>query len=100
MKPIHLKFNLREFEAWSKKSTGILIETVKGDIPFFVETMERFPPIRLATILRPLIVDEAVDIDDLVFTIVDEETGKEYHYNPHPALHAVFDGRTPNPPQA
>ena len=100
MKPIRLKFNLREFEAWSKKSTGISLETVSGDIEYFLKTVEEVPPMRLDHILSPLIVDEAVDIDDLIFTIVDEETGKEYHYNPHPALHAVFDGRTPNLPQA
>ena len=97
MKPIHLKYNLRELEAWSKMSTGILIETVNGNIPFFLKLMEDVPPMRLQTILRPLIVDEAVDVDDLIFTIVDEETGEEHHYNPHPSLHAIFDGLVPNP---
>lgn len=98
MTPIHLKFNLREFEAWAKKSTGLSLETFAGDVVHFLKTMEEVPPMRLDRILRPLIIDEGVAVDDLVLTVVDEETGKEYPYNPHPALHAVFDGLAPNPP--
>jgi hypothetical protein len=100
MTPIHLKFNLREFEAWSKKSTGLSLETFVGDVVHFLKTMEEVPPMRLDRILRPLIVDEGVAADDLVLTVVDEETGKEYRYNPHPALHAVFDDRSSDQPQA
>ena len=32
--------------------------------------------------MRPLVVDEGMDLDDLVFTLVDDETGQEYCYNP------------------
>ena len=99
-KPIHLKFNLRELEAWMAKSTGISLKTFKGRVPSFIRVAEDCPPFRLQTILRPLIIDEAVDADDLILTVVDEETGEEHHYNPHHSLHAIFDGLVPNPPTA
>ena len=97
-KPIHMKFKLRDMEAWTKKSLGITLETCRGDVSRYVQMAEDFPPFHFQRIMRPLIVDEGVEVDDFIFTIVDEETGEEYHYNPHPFLHAVFD-RLANPPK-
>ena len=73
MNTVQVKYTLQELSKWSKKSTGISLDTL----------------------LRPLIVDEAIDIEDIIITIVDEDTGEEYRYNP--VLDAVFKGIVPKP---
>ena len=95
MNTVQVKYTLQELSKWSKKSTGISLDTFNGDIEYFLRTSEEVPPMRLDRLLRPLIVDEAIDIEDIIITIVDEDTGEEYRYNP--VLDAVFKGIVPKP---
>jgi hypothetical protein len=89
IKPIHLKLNLREFDEWVGRSTGLTLAFFKGDVISFLQTAEEMPPMRLDRLVRPLVVDEGVDLGDIIFTVVDEETGEEYYYNPQ-GMDVVF----------
>jgi len=94
-----VRFTLEEIAKWSKKAWNFDVETyakVSADPKAaFIKYSEMFPPCRLLTKLRPLIVDEAVDPNDLVIIVVDEETGVEYSYNP--PLDSIFSGLTVKP---
>ena len=95
MNTVQVRYTLQELSKWSKKSTGISLDSFNGDIDYFLRTSEEVPPMRLDRLLRPLIVDEAIDIEDIIITIVDEDTGEEYRYNP--VLDTVFKGIVPKP---
>lgn len=47
----------------------------------FINTMEICPPLQLMKRLRRLVVDEAVDPEDIVTWIVDDSTGRQHAYN-------------------
>ncbi len=95
MKTIQVKFTLEEINEWSKKSTGISLDTFKGNVEAFIRVSQQVPSFRLQRRLRPLIVDEAIDPEDIVIMVVDESTGEEHSYNP--PLDAIFAGLTPKP---
>ena len=82
MSTTQVHITLEELDKWSRKTLNfgrdryIHLET-------FIQTMEQFPPSGLLTRVRPLVVDEAVDPEDLVFWIKDEETGETHAYNPN-----------------
>lgn len=88
-KPIHFKFTLSQIEEWMIRSLNFPLSK-SSSLEWYLKMAEDFPPMRLQRILRPLVVDEDVDFDDLTFTIVDENTGIEHPYNPVPSLRECF----------
>ena len=52
----------------------------KGDISSYLGRAAQFPPYRVIPRARPLIVDEAIPVDDIDFYVIDEETGTRYPY--------------------
>ena len=95
MKTIQVRFTLDEINEWSKASTGISLETVKGDVEAFLRLSQQVPSFRLQRRLRPLIVDEAVTPDDIIIIVVDETTGEEHYYTP--PMDRIFNGLVPKP---
>ena len=95
MKTIQVRFTLEEINEWSKKSTGISLDTFKGDVEAFIRVSQQVPSLRLQRRLRPLIVDEAIAPEDIVIMVIDEASGEEYYYNT--PLDAIFTGLTPKP---
>ena len=96
--PIEIEYPLSELEAGTFKNLSFNRENFNGDVGHYLRFAEDFPPLRFQFFLRPLIIDEAVPVDDLIFTIVDEDTGDRHPYNPHVFLHQVMDKLVPNPP--
>ena len=50
--------------------------------PSYLNFVERAVPKQLLSIVRPLVIQEAVDPDVVVFQVIDEETQKTYYFNP------------------
>lgn len=95
MKTVQVRFTLEEINEWSKASTGISLDTFKGNVEAFIRISQQVPSFRLQSRMRPLIVDEAIDPEDIVIIVVDEETGEEHYYNP--PMDDIFAGLTPKP---
>ena len=96
--PIEIEYPLSELEAGTFEDLGFCRETFNGDLDRYLRRAEDFPPLRFPLSLHPLVIDEAVPVDDLVFTIVDEATGDRHPYRPHAFLHQVLDEFVENPP--
>ena len=81
MSTTQIHITLKQLNEWSK-STFDFNATAYKTLDSFLSTMEMFPPRGLQFHVRPLIVDEGVNPEDLVFWVTDENTGELHHYNP------------------
>jgi hypothetical protein len=99
-----VEFTLQDISRWSKISEGFdindFLKKVRGISEIdaketFLRYSQDVPPAKFWRRMHQLIIDEAIDLHDIVITVVDEDTGKKYHYNP--PLEAVFKDLTPKP---
>lgn len=87
MSTTQIHITLQELDQWSHQTFNFGLDNYKH-VDTFVQVMEQFPPRGLQQKVRPLVVDEGVDPEDLVFWITDPESGDIRHYNP--ALSCIF----------
>lgn len=80
MSTTQIHITLQELDQWSNQTFNFGRSNYKH-ISTFIEVMEQFPPRGLQQKVRPLVVDEGVDPEDLVFWITDPE-GEIFPYNP------------------
>jgi len=81
MSTTQIHITLKQLNEWSESTFNFNASAYKT-LEGFISTMELFPPRGLQFHVRPLIVDEAVNPEDLVFWVTDENTGEVHHYNP------------------
>ena len=80
MSTTQLHITLDQMNVWAEIN-GRVPSTGYKNIDRFINTMEICPPLQLIKRLRRLVVDEAVDPEDIVTWIVDESTGEQHAYN-------------------
>ena len=76
-----VEFPLRWIEAGTLKNAGFDRETYNGDLVAFVRWAEQFPPLRVVMHMRPMIVDEAIPLEDIDFFITDSSIPRRIPYN-------------------
>ena len=81
MSTIQIHITLQQLNKWSL-DTFEFDQTSYKTLESFVSTMELFPPRGLQSHVRSLIVDEAVNPEDIVFWLMDENTDELHHFNP------------------
>tara|TARA_R110001592_G_scaffold290371_1_gene559492 strand:- start:94 stop:411 length:318 start_codon:yes stop_codon:yes gene_type:complete len=89
MSAIQIHITLQQLNEWSRDTFGF-DQTSYKVLESFVSTMEMFPPRGLQSHVRGLIVDEAVDPEDIVFWLMDDSTDELHHFNPK--LAEIFKG--------
>lgn len=81
MRTLPIKLTLAQLNEWTKENNDLTSDKAP-DIESYLNFVERAVPKQLLSIVRPLIIQEAVDPDIIVFSVVDEETNKTYYFNP------------------
>ena len=80
MSTTQLHITLDQMNIWAEINNRAP-STKYHNIERFINSMEVSPPRQLMKRLRKLVVDEAVDPEDLVLWIVDEDNNDQHAYN-------------------
>ena len=83
-----INITLNELNKWGTKTLNRDSSKYHSVIDF-IKVMEDFPPRGVQSLAYPLIVDEGVNPNDLVFQVTDTDTGSTYHYEPE--LAPIFE---------
>jgi hypothetical protein len=82
-----VEFTFEQLVEWGEKSPGLKLGNHTPEA--YIKLMEDFPPPEVFNNVRPSIIEEGVSANDITITIVNEQTGDRYNFNP--GLDLVFN---------
>lgn len=81
MEIYNINISLEQLVTMAAEDNG-LEKRRKDSVQSYISLMEEVVPVGIYNRASRLIKDEGVDVDSVVFTIIDESTGSCYPYNP------------------
>ena len=87
MSKFNINITLQELTGWAVEDSFNPIKR-KQTVEDYLTSLEEIAPVKVALKAKNLVIDEAVDVDDVSFIVEDTKTGINYPYRP--ALGMIF----------
>lgn len=81
-----VRITLDQLVEWGEKSPGLKFH--KHTPENYIKLMEDFPPPQVFDQVRPTVIEEKINVNNIQLLVLDESTDTEYDYNPN--LDIVF----------